>query len=536
MKSTKRIRAQRWIAWWIALSLLLTATACQKEPTPVSSQDPTTTVTTTAGTAPTEPTDDPDPTAPPTDGEDPTGPTGPATTNPPGEPTAEMTGGTAGQTTTTTTTVTATTTTTRQQTTAPTGGEDSGENEPTRLETPQNRYFIFSTELNEHLLRQMIDVYGENRHGEYQLAFAVAFYTLTESKESLQAKIHQAFDWAEKYDIACYFTIDDRIGLGYEELQKDPALRNEDNWIFDNVDMLEWYNFPTEEGGTGRPVKFWFNWGSWLAVPGYPCFNSPSYLTFIDRKMGYIIEAVVERYEQLKAKGKEYLFAGVQPGWETDVPDYHEFDRDDPIQDAVTGEKMQPYEFNRTGYHMLYNKGWSQAKLEMEARKQGISFDELWADLIAECQQEYIAHYCKLFYDAGLPRIKIQTHIQAADSLTIEDTDGTSPARIVTAVNQYSVPGFTMSPYMCPYNINILKEKIARADPDQPYYAQVEGYTMSLLDDPETPEIYMDELFSSGSLNVSIGGYYYEDPTNQYYCPRDPAHPFNQTIISYLEQ
>lgn len=441
--------------------------------------------------------------------------------------------------TTTTTTTTASTTTT-----APTEEPQGPVEEPNPypVEAPKNRYITFFTGNDENLVKQVYGTFGPNKHGEYQVAIGVGGPNLLVSdKQDIVDLVDQMFDLAEAYDYPCYFQLDDQVGLGYDAISVyGTKEKTADNWIYDNIDMVEWYNFPTEKGGTGQQARFWFNWGSWLCVPGFPCYNSPTYLEFLTRKLSYFTEAVNARYEKLKAEGKEYLFAGVATGWETGVPSYEDADPNNPYVDVQTGDAMKSYEYNRLGYHMLYNKGWTQAKLEIEAERRGMTFDELWAEEIAACQQEYSSFICRYIIEhTSIPRIKINTHVVGTDSMNVEDTTNTAHPRISTAVNPYSTPGFTMSGVSAPYNVIGLLEKIRKEDPEQIYFVNAEGYATGLTDDPDVPYIYFDEMFSNGCTNVTIFGYNYDDPDGVgggYYCPRDPAHPFNQAIMEYLNR
>lgn len=355
---------------------------------------------------------------------------------------------------------------------------------------------------------------------------------LTATGEQMRREVNTYFDMALQYNVPVYFQADDMVGLGFEHM------RDDQDKYFEHPEMCEWLNFPSEGDAHGRQARFWFNWGAWICTPGVVCFNSPAFLAYRQRQLDEILPTFRQRYAELVAMGKEHLFAGIALGWETSISDYrdfHQFDEKIPLICGITGEKMQPHEYTRVGYHALHNLGYTEEKLQQEAAARGISYDELWVSLLADVQQAYTAGLCRAFFEVGLPREKIYSHIVAFDSQQDEDILSTVHPRIRTAVNPYCTPGFTMSPETCPYDTGRLLRKIQQVDPAQRHFANAEGYAAGLKTSVEDTLRYFDDLFGNGCLQVTVFGY--GDPSDGFFAvPRDVNDPFNQAVLQYLNR
>ena len=373
----------------------------------------------------------------------------------------------------------------------------------------------------EAFLPEMKYLYGENDPERKRLyAFGMPGpMLLTQSVEEMQEQIYAGFEMAEKYDIPVYFQLDDvtnyttYFGSGAE-------LK-----FYEHPEMCEWVQFP-EEGETyggekayGMLPRFWFNWGQWRYSPAFPNLASEELKAFVKEQLTEgVLTPLNECLERLETEGKEYLFAGMSMGWETHIPDYSE---DNPLLIVEkenlpiafrTSDQMQEWEAGAYGYAALTSLGYDQEKLEEEAEQMGLSAEEWRKQLLYEVIHDYSEFLCKTAWDAGIPREKLFTHMVSNASYSGQENPFTPP--IWCAVNDYSIPGFTMSPVTCKYDISVIKEEIQKADPDMEYWGNVEGYAAGVNEEADAWE-YFQEMFGQGALVVSAFGY--GDPPTQYF-------------------
>jgi hypothetical protein len=342
---------------------------------------------------------------------------------------------------------------------------------------------------------------------------------LTQSVEEMAEQIHACFDIAEHYNIPVYFQLDDCNNYSTYFGAGAPVK------YYEHPSMCEWIAFPEEgeeyggERAYGELPLFWFNWGRWMAAKPFPNFASPELRALVTENLQIgVLKPLMERYEKLLAEDKGYLFAGMAIGWETHIPDYSphnnllNMDPDNPPKDARTGLVMRPWEFAQYGYGALTSLGYDQAKLDAEAEQMGITSQERMREILYGVIHDYSRLLAKTCYEAGVPRHKIYTHIVSYSSYSGHESTFTPP--IWCAVNEYSIPGFTMSPVTCKYDLPTLKRGIFEADPEMPYFANAEGYAAG-VNEEDAAAAYFKELFDAGALNITA--FAYGDPPTQYF-------------------
>jgi hypothetical protein len=345
---------------------------------------------------------------------------------------------------------------------------------------------------------------------------------LTQSESEMQEEVNRAFDLAEKYNVPVYFQLDDCNNYT-EEFGHGATPK-----FYENPDWCEWTSFPiTGEtwGGqsNGRLPYYWFNWGEWMHAKAFPSFASPGFKDFVVRQLkNGVLEPLKNRYNQLKSQGKEYLFAGIAVGWETHIPDYSS---DNTILNVkptnwpktAGGEPMALWEANKYGYNSL-SKGGSAV------------YDR---DVLYQVIHDYSASLAKEVYLAGIPRQKIFTHMVGFMS-NDPSLQTTFAPPIWAAVNEFSVPGFTMSPETCPYNLDNLVSVISNADNMVGHFANAEGYSRGVDRSFQEADNYFDDLFSKGALSVAVFGWGREPATSTFAVSHSPSNPFVQAAQKRL--
>lgn len=347
---------------------------------------------------------------------------------------------------------------------------------------------------------------------------------LTQSVEQMKYQINKAFDIAEKYNVPVYFQIDDcnnyttQFGGG-----ADPK-------YYENPDWCEWTSFQTEGeqwGGqsNGRLPYFWFNWGAWMHAKAFPCFQSPGFCEFIVNQLKKgVLEPLNERYQNLIAGGREYLFAGMAIGWETHIPDYSTNNtilnvrHDNLPNNTLQGDQMKEWEAAAYGYNSLYLLGKKEYDLQT-----------LYAVI-----HNYTELLAKTTFESGIPRHKIFTHTVGFMS-HYTDLQTTFAPPIWTAVNDYSIPGFTLNPVTCKYNLSTLKAEIEKANPTQKYFACAEGYGRGVDGSFYQADEYFKSMFGNGAALVTVFGWGQEPSTSKFAVSHSKNSPFVMAAKKWLE-
>ncbi len=366
----------------------------------------------------------------------------------------------------------------------------------------------------ENYVKQMVELHGEiDPESKRMYAFGVIGpMCLTQSIEEMNEEVNHVFALAEKYNVPVFFQMDDCTN--YTTYFGDGAVIDEEgNKFYNDPEMCEWIAFPDEnETWGGEKYGMLPRWHcDWSGVPfatagGFPCFNSPKYLEWYSNqvKEGFI-KPLIENYERLKEAGKGYLFAGVNTGWETQIPDYTGSDY----------ASMEDFERAQYGMHALYNLGYTEESLEKEARRRLIKVSELKKELLYGVLQDYIEFTCKMFFDAGIERHKIFSHIVSLSSYTEEYSTTRPPVWV--CINDYCTPGWTMSPKTCPYDLDTLYLNLAQNGRNE--YANAEGYAH--YENEEICREYFKESLLGNAKIITVYGYDQETGTYGYIKSED---------------
>lgn len=364
------------------------------------------------------------------------------------------------------------------------------------------------------------------RSDKYKYAFGLPGpMLLTQSLSEMRDQMNKAFDAAEKYNVPVYFQLDDcnnyttEFGGGAEQK------------FYENPDWVEWVDFPKEGeawGGqsNGRAPYFWFNWGAWMHAKAFPSFQSPGFREFIVRRLKEgVVSTLKDRYQRLKTLKKEYLFAGVAIGWETHIPDYSSSNTVSNVSpqnlpvNSLAGDTMKIWEAAKYGYNSLHTLGKT----------------EYSRDVLNQVIHDYSELLAKTVYESGIPRNKIFTHIVGFIS-AFPDLKTTFIPPIWTAVNEYSTPGFTMSPITCPYNVDVIKAEIKKKDPVQQHFGNVEGYSRGVDGNYTDASNYLSSMFNNGALLVSVFGWGREPATSEFAVSHSKTSPFVQAAQNWLKK
>jgi len=360
-------------------------------------------------------------------------------------------------------------------------------------------------------------IFGEiKKDDEYKYAYGLPGpMLLTQSVEEMNYEINLAFDIAEKYNVPVYFQLDDCNNYT-TEFGSGAAPK-----FYENPDWCEWIKFPEageEWGGQsfGRLPYYWFNWGSWMHAQAFPSFQSPGFREYVLNQLNEgVLKPLMERYNKLKSEGKEYLLAGLAIGWETHIPDnstsnpFANISEDNLPVNVLQGDTMKVWEASKYGYNSLNRLGYTEYNLQA----------------LYQVIHDYSELLAKTIYDAGIPKQKIFTHMLSLMS-SRTNLQSTFAPPIWAAVNDYSTPGFTMSPETCPYNVDTLVNEIRKADPAQANFANAEGYSRGVDDTYDQAKNYFKSLYGNGASLVTVFGWGRESASSAFAVSHDPQSPF----------
>lgn len=316
---------------------------------------------------------------------------------------------------------------------------------------------------------------------------------LTQSIEEMKHQVNKAFDIAEKHNVPVYFQLDDCTN--YTKAYGSGATPK----YYENPEWCEWVSFPVGDeqwGGKshGRLAYHWFNWGSWLNVEAFPCFESPGFRSFVINQMRFgFLEPLMTRYNKLISEGKEHLFAGVAVGWETKIPDNSSsnraINRNNLPVSAQTGQQMELWEASKFGYNSLHLKGYDR-------------YDMTVLDTVIH---DYIKLLSKEAFDAGIPKEKIFSHIVGISRMS----RSTNRPPFWTAVNDYCTPGFSYSATP-QFNLDEILSHLKATDNPPEYWGNAESYTggsNGLEKSFATANNYFDSMFGNRANLVAVFGW-----------------------------
>ncbi len=377
----------------------------------------------------------------------------------------------------------------------------------------------------ESYVSEMVSLHGEiDSSSDRMYAFGVVGpMCITQSIEQMNEEVNTVFALAEKYNVPVFFQMDDCTN--YSTYFGDGAtIDDKGNKFYNDPEMCEWIAFPEEGeewGGEkyGMLPRWHCNWSGtpFATAGGFPCYNSPKYLAWYEKQVteGFI-EPLVENYERLKGEGKAYLLAGINTGWETQIPDY-------------TNESyasLEDFEKAQYGMHALHNLGYDAQSIYEEAVSRMLSETEVIRDLLYEVLADYIEFTCKMFYDAGIEKSKIFSHIVSISSSNGSCTTVWPPTEV--CINDYCTPGWTMSPKTCPYNLAQLEKELGKNGRNE--YVNAEGYAH--YDDVTTCTEYFEESLCGNAKLITVFGY--DQSTGTYGYEKSEDFYFVKVVKSWL--
>ena len=274
-------------------------------------------------------------------------------------------------------------------------------------------------------------------------------FSLNLSVETLRSLVDQALDIAEQTDMPVFFHLDDmHFWWKRTELHKDPS-------------NVEWSDFPAPGQNHGPVIeRYWLNWGQFVVFPAPPPnYESPAFRADVaDHLTNGIGKPIAERLAKWRTEGREYLFAGIGMGNETEVPvdlrpllnvpEGREPEGQDGSHQTPEKIKMRRDEMVIGGYHALAMRGWTREKMAQTAKEQGISEEQLLIQLRHEVAHDYAEFRAKTLVEAGVPSNRLYTHFVSPFLPFIERYQPGMVPRfppVKYAVNPWSRPGFTVT-------------------------------------------------------------------------------------------
>ncbi|MGZ0709668.1 hypothetical protein ACWPKO_15170 [Coraliomargarita sp. W4R53] len=293
---------------------------------------------------------------------------------------------------------------------------------------------------------------------------------LSRSVPFVRQEVEHALDLAEQTGVPLWLHVDPFYAWGADgevDPQDAPRLK-----FWEDPQMREWAEFPSDGQLPTYIPRLWFNWGPWCSpTPAVPALGSPKMIEFACEQLaGGVLKPLSERLVRWKAEGREYLFAGINIGWEIHIPNYKDRRKNGK---NVTITAQQPAHVRglkmddaiasgmQLGYASLHWMGWTESSLRYEAKKSGISRDQQFLKVCFVAMHSYMAALSRECHDYGMSRDKVYTHIVALS--TVRTPDSFMPP-IWTAVNEWSTPGFTMdNKGAAKYDLQKLQQLVASA-------------------------------------------------------------------------
>jgi hypothetical protein len=211
-------------------------------------------------------------------------------------------------------------------------------------------------------------------------------------------------------------------------------------------------------------------------------------------------------------------------GSETHIPDYSTNNSilnvrlDDLPSNKLKGDQMKEWEATEYGFNSLHILGKKQ-------------YDR---QALYSVIHDYTELLAKTAFESGIPKHKIFTHIVGFMShYTYLQT--TFAPSIWTAVNDFSIPGFTLNPVTCKYNLSTLKAEIKGADASQKYFACAEGYSRGVDGSFYEADEYFKSMFNNGAVLVSVFGWGREPLTSKYAVSHSKNNPFVKAAKKWLD-
>lgn len=260
----------------------------------------------------------------------------------------------------------------------------------------------------------------KNSESSFKIGTAMSLFALENGTTcQLEQQLRAAFAQAEAYDIPLLVHIDFEWMI---EWRSDIWDLNDPSQS-ENRYKVEWSDWNTP---INKFAIFWDEAG--FERKSRICYPNPAIRKEVIKK-GRLIAAVINKWRlHLAENNKSHLFLGVDPGWETGIQDY---------RNLAKAKKINvDYEL---GYCALHHEGYSQNNPPRDKKS-----------ALIEVVRKYAEMESQVFFESGIPKEKIFTHIVGTDG-----DQHTPPhpgslfyqhAPLEVAFNAYSTPGFSLYP------------------------------------------------------------------------------------------
>jgi len=311
-------------------------------------------------------------------------------------------------------------------------------------------------------VHEIVKAIGTSGDDRDKLGFTIGPLCFDMSDEEIRQFISDAFAVARENDVAVALHIDDSMSWGRRtDLVSNP----------DNIETADWRQIPSK----GRRL----DWGpDPTKFPPPMSYNAPAIVAAAKARAGLIGAEIKRELGMMKSVRKEYLFAGVIAGSETQMG--RDFDTGHPL-----------------GFRALAHRGFSQQNPPKDPDAERVSIVREWMELWANS-----------LFDAGAPREKIFCHIAFTDQgLRKADTKASYAQKVGFAIPDVAFspayrPGFSTYPE----GRTLREVQTILQQHGSPGWISAEGANVSPTGMPGEPsmETYLAKLFNRGALLVNI--------------------------------
>ena len=277
--------------------------------------------------------------------------------------------------------------------------------------------------------QDMIKEFGYG-NSKFRLGFGVHISTFNHSEAEAIKRLRAAFDQAKKNDLPLFIHVDNEWFIGGRpDIWNwfDPKLPG---YNPDNKYNVEWT-------GWDQPIKeYYLNWGRAIRLD-HPrlCFGSPKVRNEIQRR-AQDIGAELRTWLAQVGPSKKYLFAGIDPGWETGILNYSK-SAGIPAEGRVN-----------MGFCSLHHRGFSASKPPADMEKE-----------LQKAVYDFIQFESQVYSKEGLSKDQIFTHVVGFEGTPNAPVSQRSP--LDTAFNSFSTPGFSLYPGA--FDFNAVKSSIGNS-------------------------------------------------------------------------
>lgn len=244
-------------------------------------------------------------------------------------------------------------------------------------------------------LQEMLNVIGtRGRQDSILFAFTwTGLLYLDNQVETTEKAIENLFRLSRELDIPVLLSLADVMWMGNRpDLWNwfDPA-RPGYNPL--NIHNVEWSCFDPVCASRDS----WRNWGTgfWLGFPA-PNLESSVIRAEIEKRLRTLAPVIRRNVLQLQKEGREYLFAGVQVGWEASVG----------INAACSQADLDAQQACYGFRSYLDRICPPEEPICLSGAKKPQKFNAVLVGTV----QRYLEHLAKTLFDAGLPAERIYTH------------------------------------------------------------------------------------------------------------------------------